>query len=96
MNILNIYKVEPGKPMIYNMESARSFLQQSKNIVKIRLCNVNPKGSFLEVGEGKVRVGFTQYAGDLGIDFESSSAQGEEAVKLLWKYRKSINLHFNR
>lgn len=87
---LNIYRLEPGKPMIYSLESARSFIEQTKEEFQMYL----GEREYLIVHRGCVKIVSRSYAGDIGIDFVKYQGTEENAVRMLYKLRKSINSHF--
>lgn len=92
---LNIYKVTPGKPMVYNLDSAKSFLEQTKEPCEIRVSDPKER-KFLLIYGGKVELVIRDYCSNIGIDTVIYESNGEQAERDIYKLRKYINRHFNR
>ena len=92
---LNIYRVEPGRPMIYSLASAKSFIEQTKHPIEIHTPDMK-KGYYFIIAGGRFQTVRREYIGEIGIDTELYSSTGEEAVKDVYQIRKYINQKFNR
>lgn len=88
---LNVFRYPScrSRLMIRNLDDARSFIEQCKVVFVLRLDRV---GRYLSIENGSVTI--NQRLNDW-VSFEEDFADGEAAVKLLYKYRKYINRHFS-
>ena len=81
--------------MVYNLASAKSFLEQTKEPLQIRMRELQGE-RYLIVYDGIVKIVSRSYAGDIGIDFVEYESTVESVISDIYKLRKFINRHFNR
>lgn len=87
---INIYRRTRENAMVYSLESAKAFCEQSKRPIEIRI----EKNKYLIVCLMRVQIVSRSYAGMIGIDFVEYESEGDEAVCDVYKLRKYINSYF--
>lgn len=92
---LNIYKRTFGKPMIFNLDSAAAFLEQTKEPMEIHGPEMK-KDYYIIIKNNSLQIVHRERIGDIGIDTELYCSSGKEAVKDIYKMRKHINQKFSR
>lgn len=86
MATLNAFTFDPGKPMIWNKESAYRFLDQCRQPFYLRTRN-----GYYQIHQG--RVGLYEKV-DEWTDLQRWELTGEDAVNAVWRLRKYINARF--
>lgn len=87
---LNVYTFDYGKPMVWNLETARRFALQCKH----HPFYIKTSRGYYKILAGTVSLYTTTMCGCIGIDFEEWKKTGEDAVRAVWALRKYINAHF--
>ena len=83
---INTYRVTPGKPMIWSLESARLFIESTVNPLSIRC----PRGHFV-ICDGHISLNRQL---DEWVSIEVWRKDGDDAVRCVYQIRKFINAHF--
>lgn len=83
---LNVFTFTPGKPMIWNKESARSFLDQCRAPFYLRT-----RRGYYMIQNGAV--GLYEKV-DEWTDLQRWELTGEQAARAVWDLRKYINARF--
>lgn len=87
--VLNAFKMKSdGSAMIVTLSDAKSFIQQCKQPFTVYLS----KGRYLEVWSGHP-VTVNKHVSSW-VDFCEEESCGEDAARLVYKYRKYINSKF--
>lgn len=90
MNEFNIYKRIQGKPMIYSLDSAKAFLEQTR---KPSIYTDIRKRKRYYIIEG-LSIRCIEPV-DEWTEFERWRVEGEEAVKVAYGLRATINRRFS-
>lgn len=90
MNEFNVYKREMGKPMIYSMESAKAFLEQTK--YSSIYMDIRKRKRFYVIKGFSIRC--IEPIDEI-TELERWHAEGEEAVKVAYGLRATINRRFS-
>ena len=87
---LNIFKYPScrSRLMIRNLDDAQAFISQCKNLFHVRL---DVRVHWIEIEKGSATV---YRSIDSWTCFEEEHATGNDAAKLIYKYRKYINAKF--
>jgi len=83
---INAYRITPGKPMIWSLESAKAFLASTKQPLRIRTSN-----GYYEICHGSIA--YIEFVNEW-MDLERWRKIGEDAVRSIYQIRKLINARF--
>lgn len=86
MPTINAYRITPGKPMIWSLDSAREFLASTKQPLRIKTEN-----GYYEICNGTVSL--VENVNEW-VDFQCWLKVGNDAIRCLYENRKIINAKF--
>ena len=86
MPTINAYRVTPGKPMIWSLESAREFLASTKQPLRIKTAR-----GYYEIYRGTIAL--IESVNEWMV-LEHWRKIGEDAVRCVYENRKIINARF--
>ena len=86
MATINVYSTEPGRQMIWSLESAKRFLESTKKPLCIRTAN-----GYYEIHNGSIALNERV---DEWVEIQRWRKTGDEAIRCLYQLRKVINAYF--